>query len=392
MEKLPQENQILPENSAERENQPVFENLVYDINPALNLVRKNADVSYVYCGERFQRNRDTYRDQNNNLWIEINSSPRSQMVISLLSQPFFNISSVVEVSTTVGRISKFFSKLNPKVGKILESTTKTFGKKSSIFLSKVLDHNKIEQKDKEQMIADYVVFESIFETGGGDRNFSEEHNIKISDKSYALFDFESMIVPFKYFATSKSLKIKNKPEKDGMDNIFHKLKSMMWGNYKDDPKLIRAVVPLSLIKSIVKKLKELKTFYKKDDAIDFMSAVLEKSKYKDECISKFRANTKGDALIQSIHTKKIENVWLEKKDFTKPDESYFNPNELVLGLLAQIYHSSNILYKQLMEKKELYESEEEYLEVMTELEDVVFSDNELFISESDKIKNHIEEK
>ncbi len=250
------------------------------------------------------------------------------MMISLLSQQFFNVANVIEVpQKEIGNVSKFFSKINPKFAKLYDSLTHRFRKSTPAFLSKEMDLTKVEQKSHEEMLADFLVFESIFDSEGhGDRNFMEGHNVKRFMNGYAFFDFDQAgILPLKHFAEYKETqdKINN-----GTYGYFPQLKNMIT---KDGYYQFGRRVPhiLDGMLAVAKKLKEIEAFFKGKEGEDFVRAVLRKTKYAEEY--------------------KEQNE--KKSDSGSLDESYADPHELTQGMLAQVNYKLNGLLAELEEHK-----------------------------------------
>jgi hypothetical protein len=327
------------------------ENTIYDIAPVLSLKEAKADVSYIWRGHKNKREADIYQDQNGNTWYEIKKLPRNQMMISLLSQKFFNISTVIEVpQKEIRGVSKFLATINPKLANLYNKIADNIGKSSPSFLSKNLNLDNVEQKSYAEMMSDFLVFENIFDSfGHGDRDFTEGHNVKRYMNGYAFFDFDhSRILPLKHFEETK---------KDySAKGYFPYLKNMITldGEFKFRGSRIDDV--LSAMNFAGKKLEEIQEFFKEQDGEKFVQAVLDKTKCKEE---------------YKEYRKKVF-----KEDTV--DESYFDAHELAQGILIQIPYNLNIILKELKEKKDIFmEADENKKEALKKYEAVVFAIEEI---------------
>lgn len=320
----------MPANNDQEKGCVGPENLIYDTDPLLTIKERKADVSYNRDEVLFPRQANIYEDQNKTNWYEIKKEPRKQMMVSLLAQPFFNISTVIEVpqKQTWGA-SKFISKLNPKILSIYNATTDIMGGKSPLFLSKELHLNKVEQKEFEESVADFLVFESIFDSAGdSDRELLRDHNFRLNHDGYAMFDFDkSEVIPLKHFEEWKICQ-----EKIGGTAYLPMAKEInaeCFPKVKNDEFNIEKLKELnSIYKSIFNKLTEVLTFFDGLEGEKFVGSVLKKTKYADE----FRDNHKKD----------------------KIDESYIDPHELTQGLLAQALYNLTGLLKELRNDRDWY--------------------------------------
>ncbi len=362
MEGLPQ-NQ--PDNELEiplevQDSQPRLaeENSRIDFAPQLTLKQKNADLSYRYAGEKFLRSMDTYVDQNNTKWIEIKKSPKVQMSVSLLSQPFFNISTIAEVPSEFGKMSKVLARVHPQLSAVFEAGGKILGKESSTYASKVMNTEKFQQKTKPQMLADYHVFQAIFEGGRGDRAFIEGHNIIKKRSTYALFDFEAFgIIPQKHFAEVIE---RTKVQGNEMEGYLMEIHTELFG--RNRPTESEIPILIDVIDETIKKLKEIEAFYNNEEGERFLGAVLNKTKLREELEENFEQRIKQAKKTEEgsyiyfnefgMHDKKTE----EEFKNMKLDESWYDAHELTRGLVLQVFRASNILLKHLTSMREFVAS------------------------------------
>lgn len=306
------------------------ENLIYDIDPLLKMRERKANVSYSRDGVLFPRQANIYEDQDKNNWYEIKKEPRKQMLVSLLSQPLFNISTVIEVPRNQVRgISKLLSRLHPQISSIYNAGIDIVGGASSLFLSKELHLNKVEQKESDESVADFLVFESIFDSANdSDRELLRGHNFRLNKDSYTMFDFDkSGIIPLKHFEEWKLYQ-----EEIG-GTAYIPMAKEIYAEYipkiKYDKFNIEKLKELNLVyKLIFDKLTKVLDFFDGLEGENFVSAVLRKTKYADE----FRAKHKKD----------------------KIDESYIDPHELTQGLLAQVKYNLSGLLNELKTNKDWY--------------------------------------
>lgn len=323
------------------------ENSYIDSNPHLKLLYKKADLSYTYQGSRTERKYDVFLDQNENKWIEINRNPRTQILVSLLSQPFFNISTVTEVPNIYGKISRFVSRVNPHIASAFDASTNFLGKDRTLFASKVMNLDRMERKTRAKMLADYMVFTSVFEGGKPDRAFGEHHNIRMSADSYSLFDFEKFdIVPIKYFQKYNELHKGH----NGMKDFIFKAKRFVFGGEIEGKDEFSVV--LEVIDEVIKKLIQIEDFYNSSEGVNFFSAVLKKSKYEDEFRENFYKRIKTAMKMGSKYLFDDEMgiaTMLSKQELAKRsvDESFFDPYQLCHGLIAQTHQCSNVLLVEL---------------------------------------------
>ncbi|MBI2631263.1 hypothetical protein HYW73_03570 [Candidatus Nomurabacteria bacterium] len=217
------------------------------------------------------------------------------MAVALLAQPFFNVSTIIEVKQK-NRLSLVLEKINPNFPFFP-------GREKRIHLSKEMDLSKTEKKTQNELLIDYLIFRAVFDKGHPDRSFELRHNIRLGNDTYALFDFENCcLTPIKYFESER--KVRQRPTFLG----FHQ-----------NPRV-------DLVSGIVKKLADMKNFFDGKEGEDFVRSVLEKTRYaegyKEEC-----------------------------KQWHNPiDDSYTDARELTQGLLAQITFCASILLEELKQE------------------------------------------
>ena len=293
----------IPKNKVEGSIGP--ETSFYEINPKLHLVKEEADVSYSYNNEHFQRNMNLYEDELGNTWFEIKDQPEKQMMISLLAQPFFNISTVIEVKVEKNGVKKILKKINPKILIILGPSLDIFDKKKSVFFSKKINFENIPEKEREEIMSDYIVFGSVFNLSNNDIDFNKQHNFRRKDNKYALFDFGSSSVESqKYFDPKKCKSVL----KDYMDEIKFLLYPLDGFEARDRD------LPVEIINNMLKKLNELKVFFDSNEGKNFFESVFNKSGFRKEINEKINEPT-------SPH---YGNIYLA------------NPDELYKGLVIKI--------------------------------------------------------
>jgi len=277
----------------------------YEINPKLHLVKEGVDVSYNYNSEHFQRNMDLYEDELGNTWFEVKDQPKKQMMISLLAQPFFNISTVIETKIEKNGVKKILKKINPEILTVFGSSLDIFDKKKSSFFSKKINFENIPEKEKEEIISDYIIFGSVFNLSNNDIDFNKQHNFRKEDNKYALFDFgSSSVEPQKYFDPKKCESVL----KDYIDEIKFLLYPLDGFKARDRD------LPAEIVNNMLKKLNELKVFFDSDEGRNFFESVFNKSGFETE-----------------INEKINDPAFLHYGD-----TSFANPDELYKGLVIKI--------------------------------------------------------
>ena len=280
------------------------ENTFNEVAPNLALVKKDANVSYQYHGEIRERYTDLYKDDRGNEWFEIRKMPRRQQTISLLAQPFFNISTIIEVPGGQGRMSKFLEHLNPNI-RLLLGLSPIASEKKTKFLSKKLDLEKTTPKDIMETVADFIVYTQIFEPGFNDRSW-EGQNFRKTNSSYALFDFEHSSIL---------------PRREGARSSLNVIDDIGWmSGSKEGADKIRVV------DHIIDKLKKIAEFYSGESGESFFGSVLKKTGYLDHLSSEHFSTEKYGSMINA--------------DTGKFDDSFKNPSTYYKTLLQRIKGAS----------------------------------------------------
>ncbi|MFM7088701.1 MAG: hypothetical protein ACKOW9_04175 [Candidatus Paceibacterota bacterium] len=309
---------------------PTKESDFYELSPNLVLTKEKADLSYRMHGETYERRVDLYKDEAGQTWFEITKSPRKQLAVALLSHSVFNTAPIGQVVSKTNKVEKHLLKFNPKVFAAIKPLTKFFDKNTTVFVSKGSPLENMEERNQNQICADYIIFCMIFSED--DRDINQRHNITVEGDSYKLYDFDNnYFVPQSHFEAEKALR-KGLDYVDQIKDYLAPAPTKMSCSWNKEP------LGAEILGSMFEKYKQLKEYFMGDNGKKFFAAAIKKSGYLEE-------------YKESFEKCKKENLFYKNEVL---DESYINIDDLYQGFLSRIEVIPNLIQSEIQKFPDFY--------------------------------------